>query len=133
MENITPVLGFVFGENLKTSSADNSSSAESKWIPDFGLHRETHGRVNEQLRKRLLITRDSSICEGEPILCGTRISVVNIIEKRNYLGWDEDRILEDYPHLSRDHIRACVEYYEERKAEIDDLIEEERGVDDRVA
>ena len=46
---------------------------------------------------------------GKPIVRGTRIAVELVIE-RLADGWDEDTILEQYPSLDRDDIRACLHY-----------------------
>ena len=46
---------------------------------------------------------------GKPIVRGTRIAVELVIE-RLADGWDEDTILEQYPSLSREDIRACLHY-----------------------
>lgn len=55
------------------------------------------------------ITANPQILGGKPIIRGTRISVEFILE---LLASDvsEDEILEDYPHLTKDDIRACLKY-----------------------
>jgi len=83
------------------------------------------GNINERFSRRLLIGRALGICNGEPVIIGSRISVANIIETSKLLGWDEGRLTQEYPHLSLDEIRACFDYYEDNKSEIDALIESE--------
>ena len=85
--------------------------------------------INPKVFRRLLVGTNSLICGGDPVILGTRISVANIIEKKN-LGYDIDQILEDYPHLSRDQVIACFEYYEENKREIQQILEEEKEVNE---
>ena len=55
------------------------------------------------------ITANKEILGGKPVIKGTRISVEFIL---NLLasGATEDEIIQDYPHLSKDDIRACLEY-----------------------
>ncbi len=55
------------------------------------------------------ITVNPRILGGKPIIEGTRISVEFILE---LLASDvsEEDILTDYPHLSREDIRACLRY-----------------------
>jgi len=55
------------------------------------------------------ITADPKILGGKPIVRGTRLSVEFILE---LLASDvpEEEILEDYPHLTRDDIHACLKY-----------------------
>ena len=49
------------------------------------------------------------ILGGKPIINGTRISVEFILE---LLASDvsEDEILEDYPHITKEDIHACLKY-----------------------
>jgi uncharacterized protein (DUF433 family) len=46
---------------------------------------------------------------GKPCLRGTRITVYDVLE---YLagGMTEDEILNDFPSLDREDIRACLEF-----------------------
>jgi len=55
------------------------------------------------------ITADPKILSGKPIVRGTRLSVEFILE---LLASDipEKDILEDYPHLTREDIHACLKY-----------------------
>ncbi len=49
------------------------------------------------------------ILGGKPIIQGTRLSVEHII---NLLASNvsEEEILEDYPHITRENIHACLKY-----------------------
>jgi uncharacterized protein (DUF433 family) len=62
---------------------------------------------NEDWRKRISI--DSQICHGKPCIAGTRIMVSIILD---YLkaGESTDAILENYPTLTEDDIRATLGY-----------------------
>lgn len=55
------------------------------------------------------ITANPKILGGKPIVQGTRLSVEFILE---LLASDvpEEEILEDYTHLTRDDIHACLKY-----------------------
>lgn len=55
------------------------------------------------------ITIDPEIRSGKPCIKGTRITVYDILE---YLagGMSEDEILSDFPSLSREDIRAVLEF-----------------------
>jgi uncharacterized protein (DUF433 family) len=55
------------------------------------------------------ITADPAIMVGKPIIKGTRITVELIVEKLGY-GETVDEILEDYPHLTREQIYACLRF-----------------------
>jgi uncharacterized protein (DUF433 family) len=51
---------------------------------------------------------------GKPCVRGTRISVGDIL---GYMagGMSEDEILQDFPQLERDDIRACLAFAAERE------------------
>ncbi len=55
------------------------------------------------------ITFNSEIFGGKPIIQSMRISVEMILDLLSQ-GVSEDEILEDYPQLERDDIRACLTY-----------------------
>ena len=55
------------------------------------------------------ITIDPEVRGGKPCIRGTRITVYDVLE---YLagGMSEDQILEDFPSLQREDIRAVLEF-----------------------
>ena len=55
------------------------------------------------------ITTDPDICNGRPIVRGTRVTVETIL---GYLGAGDsaDDILQQYPQLTRDDISACLAF-----------------------
>lgn len=55
------------------------------------------------------IVSDPDIAFGKPVIEGTRISVELILEKLA-AGETIEQLLEGYPHLSREDIRAAVDY-----------------------
>ena len=55
------------------------------------------------------ITADPAILVGKPIIKGTRISVEWIVELYSK-GWSEETILENYPHLTSQDLRAVFLY-----------------------
>lgn len=60
------------------------------------------------------ITLNPEVRSGKPIIRGTRITVTDILE---YLagGMSEDEILDDFPNLSREDIRAALSFAAERE------------------
>ena len=60
------------------------------------------------------ISVDPTIRFGKPCIRGTRISVGDVLE---YLagGMSEDRLLKEFPQLTREDIRACLVYAAERE------------------
>ena len=55
------------------------------------------------------ITANPNILGGKPIVRGTRISVEFILDLLAS-GVSEKEILEDYPHLTKKDIHACLRY-----------------------
>jgi len=76
-----------------------------------------------------LIGQDQKICQGEPIIRGTRISVSHIVELHRLLQWNIPQIKDAHPHLSNEQITAALEYYGNHKREIDKYLREEREID----
>jgi len=62
---------------------------------------------DQALLDRIVV--DPNIMVGKPVIRGTRIPVELILEKLAQ-NLSVDDILEDYPRLSHDDIRACIEY-----------------------
>jgi uncharacterized protein (DUF433 family) len=63
--------------------------------------------MSEELLKR--ITSDPAICGGRPRVNGTRMRVMDILELLA-AGASHAEILEDYPYIQADDIRACLIY-----------------------
>lgn len=78
----------------------------------------------------LLITENPDICQGKAIIFGTRISVVNIVELYHILGWDVQKIQDEYLHLAKEQILAALEYYESHQSEIDRYLKEEKETEE---
>ena len=55
------------------------------------------------------IVIDPLVCDGRPIIAGTRITVQTILE---FLGAGDSipDVLEEYPVLTREDILACLRY-----------------------
>jgi len=58
------------------------------------------------------IALDPKVLVGKPVVKGTRIAVelvVDLLAK----GWTQDQILDSYPSVTADDIRACLAYASE--------------------
>ncbi len=58
------------------------------------------------------IVVDPDILTGKPVIKGTRLSVEFIVGLLAQ-GWNEQDILDNYPGLTSDDIRACLQYASE--------------------
>lgn len=63
--------------------------------------------MRSELLKRIVV--DPNVCFGKATIRGTRIWVALIVE---FLadGWSHTQILEEYPYLEEDDIRAALAY-----------------------
>jgi uncharacterized protein (DUF433 family) len=52
---------------------------------------------------------DAAVCHGKPVVRGTRVLVANIVGAVA-AGQPHSEILQDYPALTNDDIRACLEF-----------------------
>ena len=59
---------------------------------------------------------DPAILVGKPIVKGTRLSVEFVVE-RLADGWTEQELIDGYPGLTVEDIRACLHYASERLRE----------------
>ena len=55
------------------------------------------------------IELNPQILAGKPVIKGTRLAVELIVDLLAQ-GWTEDEIIRNYPTLSTDDIRACLQY-----------------------
>lgn len=55
------------------------------------------------------IVVDPDILLGKPVIRGTRISVALVLSKLGY-DFNVEELLDDYPRLTVDDIRACLAY-----------------------
>ena len=63
------------------------------------------GRIPHTLAERIVC--DENILTGKPVIKGTRLAVEFIIDLLAH-GWSETEILENYPHIVQEDIRACL-------------------------
>jgi uncharacterized protein (DUF433 family) len=55
---------------------------------------------------------DPKVLVGKPVVKGTRIAVELVVELLAK-GWNQEQILDSYPNLTADDIRACLAYASE--------------------
>lgn len=55
------------------------------------------------------IVIDPEICHGRPIIAGTRMRVVDILDALA-AGDTVDELVADFPYLTREDVFACISY-----------------------
>ncbi|MBM3926515.1 MAG: DUF433 domain-containing protein [SAR202 cluster bacterium] len=58
-------------------------------------------------KERIVV--DPKILAGKPVVKGTRLAVEFVVDLLAQ-GWTEGEILQNYPGLTREDIRACLGY-----------------------
>lgn len=64
-----------------------------------------------------------NICDGEPVISGTRITVRDIVEYHRLYG-EKNKILATLPHLNENQVTEALNYYNDHQDEIDKYIAE---------
>jgi excisionase family DNA binding protein len=77
----------------------------------YELGRTTRRRRDDDLAAR--ITLDPSVLTGKPVVRGTRIPVQLVLDLLA-AGWSTAEIVENYPALTAEDIRACIAYAAEQ-------------------
>jgi uncharacterized protein (DUF433 family) len=70
------------------------------------------------------IVRSSGICNGSPIVKGTRTRVIDIVIEYTLLGWSPNEIVDAHPYLDLAGVHDVLSYYYEHQQEIDAEIQE---------
>lgn len=55
------------------------------------------------------ITINPEVCGGRPIVAGTRMRVADVLDMLAG-GTSEQQLLDDFPYLTADDVRACLVY-----------------------
>lgn len=63
--------------------------------------------MTETAAQRIIL--DPAVLAGKPIIAGTRMSVEFVLDLLAQ-GWSEADVLENYPHITREDIIACIAY-----------------------
>ncbi len=58
------------------------------------------------------ISVDPKVLVGKPVVKGTRIAVELVVDLMAE-GWTQEQILDSYPNLTAEDIRACLAYASE--------------------
>ena len=78
----------------------------------FNIDSTKGGNIMQNHIPHILAERivcDENILTGKPVIKGTRLAVEFIIGLLGH-GWTEVEILENYPHIVQEDIRACLAY-----------------------
>jgi uncharacterized protein (DUF433 family) len=83
--------------------------------------------VAEKKTKHPYISIDPRIAGGQPVIRGTRMKVMDIAIKYEFMGLSADRIIDEYPHLKLEQIHDALSYYYENKDAFDKKYREDQS------
>ncbi len=84
-------------------------------------------QVAEKKTGHPYISVDRKISEGQPVVKGTRIKVLDIAVKYEIMGKSPDDIVNEYPHLRLEQIHDALSYYYEKKDIFDKKYREDQA------
>jgi uncharacterized protein (DUF433 family) len=73
------------------------------------------------------------ICNGSPVIKGTRIRIVDIAVEYEFFNLMPDEIINAHPHLKLEQIHDALSYYYENRVELDQKIREDEQFIKRLA
>jgi len=76
--------------------------------------------------KHPYITVDDRICNGSPVIKGTRMRVVDIAIEYEHLNYTPDEIANAHPHLRLEQVHDALSYYYENREELDEKIRKDK-------
>ena len=75
----------------------------------ISLSRITRPQFRRVLQSHPRIERRSDVWGGKAVVANTRIPVFLLVSRMNS-GWTESQVIDEYPSLTADDVRAVVEY-----------------------
>ncbi len=87
--------------------------------------------MSEQTFKKVItnhpfIVKKEDVCNGSPIIEGTRTRVIDIAIKYEVLGHSPDVIIDGHPYLNLTQVHDALSYYYENRDELDKKIEQDK-------
>jgi len=89
--------------------------------------------LQEAKVKHPYVEINPKICNGSPIIKGTRIRIVDIAIEYEYLNHTPDEIINAHPHLKLEQIHDGLSYYYENRAKLDEKIREDKQFIQKLA
>ncbi len=72
------------------------------------------------------IVKRREICDGSPIIEGTRTRVIDMAIEYEALGYSPDEIIDNHPYLSLSQVHDALSYYYENRDELDRKMEQDQ-------
>jgi uncharacterized protein (DUF433 family) len=72
------------------------------------------------------IVKNKDVCDGSPIIEGTRIRVIDIAVEYEVLGRSPDEIIRSHPHVNLYQIHDALSFYYENRDELDKSLKQDQ-------
>jgi uncharacterized protein (DUF433 family) len=66
------------------------------------------------------------ICNGSPVVAGTRVRIVDMAIEYEYLNRSPDKIINAHPHLKLEQVHDALSYYYENREAMDKKMKEDK-------
>lgn len=78
------------------------------------------------------VTSTPGVCGGKPCIAGHRIRILDIYVMYDLQGHTPEEILEAYPSLTMEKVRAGIAYYLDHKDEVKQSFDEDNKIVDEL-
>ena len=81
----------------------------------------------ERKTRHPYIYMNPKILDGQPVIKNTRIKVLDIAIRYEFIGLSVDDIIDEYPHLRLEQVHDALSYYYENKDILNNKLREEQS------
>ena len=86
----------------------------------------TEQALKKEMTSHPYVVINKDVCDGSPIIEGTRTRVIDIAIEYELLGRSADEIIRSHRHVSLYQIHDALSYYYENRDELDQKIKKDR-------
>jgi len=86
----------------------------------------TEQALKKEMTSHPYVVINKDVCDGSPIIEGTRIRIIDIAIEYEVLGRSPDEIIRSHPHVRLYHIHDALSYYYENRDELDRKIKQDQ-------
>jgi len=92
----------------------------------------TEQALRKETTRHPYIVKNKDVCNGSPIIEGTRTRVIDIAVEYEILGHSPDEIIRSHPHIRLYQVHDALSYYYENRDEMDQKIKQDREFTTRL-
>ncbi len=77
-------------------------------------------QVVEKVSAHPYVVSRRDICQGSPVIRGSRLRVIDVAIEYDRLGYTPDQILDAHPHINLAEVHDALSYYYENQKKLDE-------------